>query len=248
MRSSYTKYLSERFAYYFPLLALAVVSVFAAGVSWEAFAVAYFAVVCVGDAYVHRMLCHDSYHMVAPLRRIHEVLGGIWGSGTPAYWAAGHKPHHLHMNTDKDTFYWKKDVVDFVKHCAAADVDKEEYRRVVKSNKVLSFLASHYLLIQVAVVSSLYAVGGAYAVATFWGMPLIAVYFVTIAAGVASHWDNKPENSFRAWFWTATTTGFHENHHRKPKAYDTGSGRFRWLDIPARYLDVLTVLKLGHPK
>ena len=238
----------ESFKIYFPLLLLATVLMVFSW-SWAGLAVSYFAIVAVADAYVHRLVCHGSYKLNPFVEKIHAVLSCIWGAGTPAFWAAGHKPHHLHADQEGDPFIWRGSFRQFAKECAASKVDKSEYKRLVQSNKIFSIAGKYYGLIQVAVISTLWFIGGVDSVVTFWAMPFFTTYFMTITSGVAAHWKQRPMTSIWSWLWTGTTTGFHEEHHQNPRDYNSGAkGKWAWADIPARYIDLLCWLRLARIK
>ena len=101
-----------------PFLAmhLACLAVLWVGFSWTALSVAvivYFARVFGLTAFYHRYFSHRSFKTTRWFQFLGAVLASSAGQRGPIWWAAHHRAHHAHSDTEKDVhsprqhgFWW----------------------------------------------------------------------------------------------------------------------------------------------
>jgi len=200
----------------------------------------YWVTACLGVTLgYHRLLSHRSFIVPRWLERFFATCGAISCQHGPIDWVGLHRHHHSFSDTEVDHhnskkgFWWShmgwmfKDV-EALKAVPklSADLIKDPYYR---------FLNKYFLLLQIPIGLSLYAIGqklgvGGWAL-VLWGIPLrlVVVYHITWLVNSATHcWGKAPfesGDSSKNNAWVAALTfgeGWHNNHHAFPNSARQG--------------------------
>jgi len=222
----------------------------------------YWVTACLGVTLgYHRLLSHRSFIVPIWLERFFATCGAISCQHGPIDWVGLHRHHHSFSDTEVDHhnskkgFWWShmgwmfKDV-EALKAVPklSADLIKDPYYR---------FLNKYFLLLQIPIGLSLYAIGqklgvGGWAL-VLWGIPLrlVVVYHVTWLVNSATHcWGKAPfesGDSSKNNAWVAALTfgeGWHNNHHAFPNSAKQGLFRGQ-IDITWEHIKILAKFGLA---
>jgi len=222
----------------------------------------YWVTACLGVTLgYHRLLSHRSFIVPRWLERFFATCGAISCQHGPIDWVGLHRHHHSFSDTEVDHhnskkgFWWShmgwmfKDV-EALKAVPklSADLIKDPYYR---------FLNKYFLLLQIPIGLSLYAIGqklgvGGWAL-VLWGIPLrlVVVYHVTWLVNSATHcWGKAPfesGDSSKNNAWVAALTfgeGWHNNHHAFPNSAKQGLFRGQ-IDITWEHIKILAKFGLA---
>lgn len=261
-----------------PFIALhaACLGVFAVGVGaaalWVAaasYALRAFAV----SAFYHRGFSHGAFRMRRAVRVVFAALAAAATQRGPLWWAAHHRMHHAHADTDADPhsaprgFWWAH---------AGWFLTRRHYRtplwavRDLARYPELRWLNRFDLAAPVAYGAAMFGLGEALAAAgadtggwqmLVWGyvLPTVALMHVTFMVNSVAHRAGSKGRPFetrdrsRNLGWLALLSmgeGWHNNHHRYAASARLG---FRWwqLDLAWAGLRLLEmaglVSDLRHP-
>jgi len=222
----------------------------------------YWVTACLGVTLgYHRLLSHRSFIVPRWLERFFATCGAISCQHGPIDWVGLHRHHHSFSDTEVDHhnskkgFWWShmgwmfKDV-EALKAVPklSADLIKDPYYR---------FLNKYFLLLQIPIGLSLYAIGqklgvGGWAL-VLWGIPLrlVGVYHITWLVNSATHcWGKAPfesGDSSKNNAWVAALTfgeGWHNNHHAFPNSAKQGLFRGQ-IDITWEHIKILAKFGLA---
>jgi len=222
----------------------------------------YWVTACLGVTLgYHRLLSHRSFIVPRWLERFFATCGAISCQHGPIDWVGLHRHHHSFSDTEVDHhnskkgFWWShmgwmfKDV-EALKAVPklSADLIKDPYYR---------FLNKYFLLLQIPIGLSLYAIGqklgvGGWAL-VLWGIPLrlVVVYHITWLVNSATHcWGKAPfesGDSSKNNAWVAALTfgeGWHNNHHAFPNSAKQGLFRGQ-IDITWEHIKILAKFGLA---
>ena len=222
----------------------------------------YWVTACLGVTLgYHRLLSHRSFIVPRWLERFFATCGAISCQHGPIDWVGLHRHHHSFSDTEVDHhnskkgFWWShmgwmfKDV-EALKAVPklSADLIKDPYYR---------FLNKYFLLLQIPIGLSLYAIGqklgvGGWAL-VLWGIPLrlVVVYHITWLVNSATHcWGKAPfesGDSSKNNAWVAALTfgeGWHNNHHAFPNSAKQGLFRGQ-IDITGEHIKILAKFGLA---
>jgi len=222
----------------------------------------YWVTACLGVTLgYHRLLSHRSFVVPIWLERFFATCGAISCQHGPIDWVGLHRHHHSFSDTEVDHhnskkgFWWShmgwmfKDV-EALKAVPklSADLIKDPYYR---------FLNKYFLLLQIPIGLSLYAIGqklgvGGWAL-VLWGIPLrlVVVYHITWLVNSATHcWGKAPfdsGDSSKNNAWVAALTfgeGWHNNHHAFPNSAKQGLFRGQ-IDITWEHIKILAKFGLA---
>jgi len=222
----------------------------------------YWVTACLGVTLgYHRLLSHRSFIVPRWLERFFATCGAISCQHGPIDWVGLHRHHHSFSDTEVDHhnskkgFWWShmgwmfKDV-EALKAVPklSADLIKDPYYR---------FLNKYFLLLQIPIGLSLYAIGqklgvGGWAM-LLWGIPLrlVVVYHITWLVNSATHcWGKAPfesGDSSKNNAWVAALTfgeGWHNNHHAFPNSAKQGLFKGQ-IDLTWEHIKILAKLGLA---
>jgi stearoyl-CoA desaturase (delta-9 desaturase) len=226
------------------------------GVTWEAIAICatlyWLRIFAIGAGY-HRYFSHRAYSTSRAFQLILAVLSKSTAQKSVLWWAAMHRHHHLHSDTERDIhsprhkgflyshvgwiFDRRHDSVDLVK---VADLARYPE---------LTWLHRYPLVpaIALAALSFLAAGWSGLVVGFFWSTVL--VYHATFCINSLAHVRGKKryvtgDDSRNNWLLAVFTMGegWHNNHHAYQSSVRQG---FRWWEIDPTYYILRALAWLG---
>ncbi|MEZ6186993.1 MAG: acyl-CoA desaturase [Planctomycetota bacterium] len=226
-----------------------------AGISWQAVAL------CVGMYYLrmfgitagyHRLFSHKTYKTSRPVQFVMALLGTLALQKGVLWWAAHHRNHHTHSDTERDVhspklgFWWSH-----MMWVADKSSDETHFEKVPDLMKYpeLVWLNRLYLPIFVGMCVAFHFLLGFQAMV--WGcfISTILLWHGTFTINSLSHMIGKrvyaTTDTSRNNFVLALLTmgeGWHNNHHFYQAAAHQG---FRWWEIDASYYAIVAMEKLG---
>ena len=219
-------------------------------------------------AFYHRYFSHRSFKT----NRFWQFVFAVWGMTAvqrgPLWWAAHHRRHHLHADTEEDAHSPLKGVIwshfgwftcsrNFATNYGAVP-DFARYPELVWLNRmdwvvpVLFFTGLWFFGDWAATARPEWGTTGLQMMV--WGgcISTVAVYHATFCVNSLCHlfgtrrYDND-EQSRNNWLVALLTfgEGWHNNHHRYPAAARQG---FRWweLDVTYQILRLMSLLRIVH--
>lgn len=246
-----------------------VLGVFFVGWSWIAVAVAVFLYVIRMFAitgFYHRYFSHKTFKT----SRLGQFFIGVWGNTAaqrgPIWWAAQHRVHHAHSDTELDHhspiqhgFYWShigwltvpanlvtdfKRVPDLAKYPELRFLDRFDYLVPIALAVGLFFLGAFLN----AVAPGLGTNGLQMLVWGFFISTVVLFHCTAFINSLAHLMGNRrfetKDHSRNSWFLAILTLGegWHNNHHRYPAAACQG---FYWWEIDITYCGLKLMEKLG---
>jgi stearoyl-CoA desaturase (delta-9 desaturase) len=250
-------------------LHLACLAVIWVGFSWFALWVA-FALYCVRmfaiTGFYHRYFSHKAFRTSRALQFVFALLGAASVQRGPLWWAAHHRNHHRHSDTEHDlhspvtrSLFWSHmgwfmSPRGFVtEHSAVPDLMKYPELR---------WLDRYDLMVPVALAAFLFALGKALAVYApelhasgsqllIWGffVSTVVLFHCTVTINSLAHrWGTRRfatrDNSRNNWLLAIITfgEGWHNNHHHFPGSARQG---FRWWEFDVTYYLLRVMAALG---
>lgn len=215
--------------------------------------------ICLG---YHRLLSHRSFKTYSPVRWLIAWIGGLAGEGSAIHWCANHRIHHARSDHEGDPhspregFLWSHALWCLQKMTAEERQAMHlRWAPDLCSDPVLRFLDRTFLLWQVAVAASIFALGYWIDGATMgismlvWGVFLrmtIVLHATWCINSVTHVWGYKTyengDDSKNLW-WVALITfgeGWHNNHHAYQRAANYGH---RWWELDTTYM-MIRLMKL----
>lgn len=210
--------------------------------------------ICLG---YHRLLTHRSFQVPKPLEYVIAIIGALALQGSPIFWVAGHRIHHLHTEDfDKDPysarrgfwwshmlwlFYKRPEFFDYNSYRKfAPDLDRDPFYR---------WLDRSFLWLQIPLGVLLYLLGGWSFV--IYGMFVRAVllwhstWLINSATHITGYRSHYCKDNSRNLWWAALLTygeGWHNNHHAYPNVAKAG---WKWWEIDMTWWAILLLKKLG---
>lgn len=214
----------------------------------------------------HRYFAHRAFRTGRGFQFALAWLGASAAQLGPLWWAAHHRRHHLHSDTEIDLhsptvsgFWWAHMGWLLCPRYSASDLAiLPDFARFPE----LRWLDRYHFAAPAALIAALYALGaaleryapglgtsGAQLVVVGFFASTVVLYHVTFAVNSLGHLvGDQPfetgEHS-RNNFWLALITlgdGWHNNHHRFPAAARHG---LRWWEFDATYTALRGLAALG---
>jgi stearoyl-CoA desaturase (delta-9 desaturase) len=185
----------------------------------------------------HRLFAHRSYRCAAPVRFFYLLFGAASGQASVLRWAADHRDHHAHTDSDADPynikkgFWWAHVGWLFFKTPGSGT----EHTKDLLADRAIRFQDRFYLPLAIGVGMLLPML-----IACAWGDPvggllvagflrLMVQYQATFSINSVAHKiGRRPYStsvSARDSMVTALLTlgeGYHNYHHRFPSDYRNG--------------------------
>lgn len=243
----------------FIMVHLACLAVIWVGWSWTAVAVAIFLYVLrmfAITAFYHRYFSHRSFKASRFVQFVFAVIGCTAVQRGPLWWAAHHRGHHRHSDSERDIhsphykgFLWSHfgwftcDVHFPTNYDKVKDFkDYGELRWLNRYDMVVPFLFAVLIFALGAALQHLAPQLGTNGWQLLvWGffISTVAVWHVTFSVNSLAHlFGSRPydtDDTSRNNWWLALLTmgeGWHNNHHRFPGAARQG---FRWWEFDMTY-------------
>src|SRR5215475_8737933 len=241
----------------FVLVHLVCVAAIWTGVTWQAvticIALYWLRIFAIGAGY-HRYFSHRAFSTSRTFQFILALLSQSTAQKSVLWWAAKHRHHHLHSDTERDVHsprhrgFWYSHVGwIFVRRHAKTDLVKvDDFARYPE----LMWLHRYELVpaIALGVLCWLIADWSGLVVGFFWSTVL--VYHATFCINSLAHVHGRRryvtgDDSRNNWFLAFFTMGegWHNNHHAFQSSARQG---FRWWEYDATYyiLKALSWLRL----
>lgn len=196
--------------------------------------------ICLG---YHRLLTHRSFQVPKPVEYVFATIGALALQGSPLFWVAGHRQHHLYTeDVDKDPysakrgFWWSHMMWLFYDRPEVFDQTMmKKFAPDIARDRYYQWLERYYLWLQVPLGLALYALGGWSFVVYGLVLRQVLLWHVTWLINSATHkWGYRrfhvEDNSRNLW-WAALLTygeGWHNNHHAYPNMAKAG---LTWWEI-----------------
>lgn len=248
---------------------LACIGLLFTGFSWVAvavLAVTYVVRVFALTAGFHRYFSHRAFKTSRVFQFVLAWVGTSAAQLGPMWWAANHRHHHQHSDTEEDIHspvtrspFWAH--IGWIL-CRAYRALRTERVKDLYRYPELRFIERFHVLAPLSLIAGLFILGS-WLNATWpglgtsglqlvmWGFFLstVMVYHVTFCVNSVTHmigskrFANSDES--RNSFWIALLTfgeGWHNNHHRWPLSARQG---MYWWEIDLTYYLLLFLQKLG---
>ena len=202
--------------------------------------------------FYHRYFSHRAFNTSRVAQFVFAVVGASSVQRGPLWWAAHHRKHHRHADTEHDVhsphehgFWWSH--MGWITSRENFPTDLAQVRDLARFPE-LRFLNRYDLFVPVALATVLFAVGGAQLL--IWGffISTVVLFHCTCLINSLAHqvgsrrYDTADES--RNNFWLALITfgeGWHNNHHRFPGAARQG---FFWWEVDITYAGLKVLEKL----
>ena len=250
-------------------LHLACLGVFSVGFSWSAFWVAlalYVLRMFAITAFYHRYFSHKAFRTSRAVQFFFALIGASSVQRGPLWWAAHHRNHHRHSDTELDvhspvtrSFFWSH-MGWFMAprgfptdHAVIPDLQKfPELRWLDRFDLVAPVTLATALFVTGSLLQA-YApglhTGGSQLL--IWGffISTVVLFHCTVTINSLSHrWGTRRfatrDQSRNNWFLAIITfgEGWHNNHHHFPGSARQG---FRWWEYDFTYYGLRLLAALG---
>jgi stearoyl-CoA desaturase (Delta-9 desaturase) len=240
----------------FVLVHLACLAAFWTGISWQSIligvALYWLRMFAIGAGY-HRYFSHRAYSTSRTFQFVLAVLSQSTAQKSVLWWAAKHRHHHLHSDTERDVhsprhkgfFYSHLGWLFACRHDATDLVKVADFARYPE----LMWLHKHELVPAILLALLCLLVGGwpGLVVGFFWSTVL--VYHATFCINSLAHVHRSKryvtgDDSRNNWLLALFTMGegWHNNHHACQSSVRQG---FRWWEIDLTFYILKVLSWLG---
>ncbi len=247
---------------------LACFFVLVVGVSWTAVLVClitYVVRMFSITAFYHRYFSHKTFKTSRPVQFLFAAIGATATQRGPIWWAAHHRHHHIHADSEHDTHspkhgFWHSHLKWFL--MKKNFPTKSQYVKDLKQYPELNFIDRFDILFPILLAVGLFFLGGylervhpdlntsAWQL-VIWGyfISTVLLSHITYCINSLAHvfgfrtYDTKDDS--RNNFLLAILTmgeGWHNNHHCCPGSVKQG---FKWWQLDISYYVLFLMNKLG---
>jgi len=193
--------------------------------------------------FYHRYFSHRTFRTSRPMQFVFAVLGASATQRGPLWWAAHHRKHHRHSDTELDVhsprqhgFWWSH--MGWITSAENFPTDLKEVRDLARYPE-LRWLDRFDILVPVALAATLFALGGLPYLIWGYFVSTVVLFHGTCLINSLAHQmgtrryetDDDSRNSL-ALALVTLGEGWHNNHHRYPGAARQG---FFWWEIDLTY-------------
>ncbi len=247
---------------------LACLFVLVVGFSWTAFFVClttYVIRMFSITAFYHRYFSHKTFKTSRIVQFIFAAIGATATQRGPIWWAAHHRHHHIHADSDHDTHspkhgFWHSHLKWFLLKKNFST--KSQYVSDLKKYPELNFIDRYDILFPILLAVSLFILGGYLQQSqpqlntsgwqlVIWGYFISTVllshitYCINSLAHVFGFRSYETKDDSRNNFILAVLTmgeGWHNNHHCCPGSVKQG---FKWWQLDLSFYVLYVMNKLG---
>jgi len=230
--------------------------VFVVGWSWSALAVAgalYATRMFAITGFYHRYFSHRAFKASRVAQLVFAVLGASAVQRGPLWWAAHHRKHHRHSDTELDVhsphhhgFWWAH--MGWITSPANFPTDLNEVSDFARYPE-LKFLDRFDILVPVVLAVTLFALGGwQWLIWGFFVSTVVLFHATCLINSLAHVWGRRRYDTgeeSRNNLALALVTfgeGWHNNHHKYPGSARQG---FFWWELDLTYYALVVLEKLG---
>ena len=200
----------------------------------------------------HRYFSHKSYKVGRVTQFVLAVLGATAAQKGPLWWAAHHRQHHGHSDTEKDLHspkrgVWQSHWIWFLHH-ESTDVD---YKKIVDFAKYpeLRLVDKYWWLPPTIMGVGMFLIGGWHVVVWGFFLPTFILANLTYTINSLCHiFGNQRFHSgdtSRNNWWLALLLlgeGWHNNHHRYQQSARNG---FFWWEVDLTFYVIKALSWVG---
>ncbi|MEZ4455295.1 MAG: fatty acid desaturase [Gemmatimonadales bacterium] len=203
--------------------------------------------------FYHRYFSHRTFRTSRAAQFVFAVLGASATQRGPLWWAAHHRKHHRHSDTELDVhsprqhgFWWSH--MGWITSAANFPTDLREVRDLARYPE-LRWLDRYDIAVPVALAVILYLIGGASWLVWGYFVSTVVLFHATCLINSLAHQlgtrryatdDDSRNNPLLALITLGE--GWHNNHHRYPGAARQG---FFWWEIDLTYYGLVLLSWLG---
>ena len=225
------------------------------GWSWTAVAIAaglYTVRMFAITGFYHRYFSHRTFQTSRLTQFVFALLGASSAQRGPLWWAAHHRKHHRHSDTELDVhspgqhgFWWSH--MGWITAPGNFPTDLNEVRDLAKYPE-LRFLDRFDILVPAALATTLFLLGGAQWL--IWGFFVSTVvlfhctcFINSLAHQLGTQRYDTGDHSRNSFLLALVTfgEGWHNNHHKYPGAARQG---FFWWEIDLTYYGLWLLARL----
>jgi stearoyl-CoA desaturase (delta-9 desaturase) len=204
--------------------------------------------------FYHRYFSHRTFRTGRAAQFVFALLGASATQRGPLWWAAHHRKHHRHSDTELDVhsprqhgFWWSH--MGWITSASNFPTDFREVRDLARYPE-LRWLDRFDIVVPVILAATLFAVGGLPWLVWGYFVSTVVLFHATCLINSMAHrvgsrryqTDDDSRNSLTLALITLGE-GWHNNHHRYPGA--TRQGFFWWeIDLTYYGLVVLSWLRI----
>lgn len=217
----------------------------------------------------HRYFSHRSFKTSRAFQLFLAVLAATAGQRGPIWWAANHRKHHQHSDTENDLHspvtrpFWYAHV-GWLLDQQTLDTDLDAAKDLARFPELVWVNRFHYVF-PLAVLVSCFMLGqytqafgraglGLSAVVWLFFLPTALSLHASFAVNSLTHgfkpgfWHQRPyktsDTTTNVWWLAIPTLGaaWHNNHHRYMLAARAG---FRWFEVDLTYVILKMLAMLG---
>ncbi|MDZ4672840.1 MAG: fatty acid desaturase [Gemmatimonadota bacterium] len=203
--------------------------------------------------FYHRYFSHRSYRASRPVQFLMALVGASATQRGPLWWAAHHRKHHRHSDTELDVhsprqhgFWWSH--MGWITSAENFPTDMKEVRDFARYPE-LRWLDRFDILVPVALAVALFALGGLPYLIWGYFVSTVVLFHGTCLINSLAHQmgsrryatDDDSRNSL-ALALVTLGEGWHNNHHRYPGAARQG---FFWWEVDLTYYGLVVLSWLG---
>lgn len=195
------------------------------------------AIVAISGGY-HRFYSHFSFKAPSWYPYVVNFLGIFAGAGPAMTWAAVHRQHHAHSDTDDDphSHSIKGWFPVYVNTWGWGFQIKRRFIKRLMQDKILRWFYTNYFKLNIAIVIALALIDPLLMIFAY-ALPVVLAFHGYGILNILGHRGGKPNNSWVANILTAGE-GWHANHHKRGGDYRIGWTKWQF-DPTARFIELI---------
>lgn len=243
----------------FAAMHLACLGIIWVGASWTAVAVAaglYVIRMFAITGFYHRYFSHRTFETSRPMQFAFAVLGATSVQRGPLWWAAHHRKHHRHADTEADVhsprqhgFWWSH--MGWITSPENFPTDFKQVPDLARYPE-LRFLDRFDIVVPLLLALTLFLLGGAQWLVWGFFVSTVVLFHCTCFINSLAHQlgrrrfptDDDSKNSLLLSLITFGE-GWHNNHHWYPGAVRQG---FYWWEVDITFYGLWLLSRLGIVK
>ena len=240
----------------FVAMHLACLGVIWVGASWTAVGVAaalYVLRMFAITGFYHRYFSHRTYEVSRPVQFLIAVAGATCVQRGPLWWAAHHRKHHRHADTEVDVhsprihgFWWSH--MGWITSPENFPTDVKQVPDLARYPE-LRFLDRFDIVVPLSLAIALFVLGGAQWLVWGFFISTVVLFHCSCFINSLAHQLGRrryptPDDSKNSLLLSLITfgEGWHNNHHWYPGATRQG---FYWWEVDFTFYGLWLLSRLG---
>ena len=185
------------------------------------------AIVSISGGY-HRYYSHHSFKAGKWYPYAVNILGIFSGAGPAMTWAATHRQHHAHSDTEEDphSHTIKGWFPVYVNTWGYGFKIKRRFIARLMRDPVLRWFYNNYFMLNIAIIVVLTAIDPMLMIFGY-ALPVVLAFHAYGLLNILGHRNGEPNNTWIGNILTAGE-GWHRNHHRRAGSYAIGQ---KWYEF-----------------